>query len=99
MVGLARCEMDVPFCPCVEIGWRLPQAALGAGLCQRGGAAWLDHGFARLGLAEIVAFTDPNHARSLAVMRRIGMEPDPARDFEHPAMPEGHPFGITWFMR
>ena len=42
------------------------------------------HGFAALGLAEIVAFTDPNHARSLAVMRRIGMRPDPARRLRAP---------------
>jgi ribosomal-protein-alanine N-acetyltransferase len=91
MVGLARCEMDAPFCPCVEIGWRLPQAYWGRGYASEAALAWIDHGFSRLGLAEIVAFTDPNHARSLAVMRRIGMEPDPARDFEHPDMPEGHP--------
>ena len=24
-------------------------------------------------------------------MRRLGMRPDPARDFEHPDLPEGHP--------
>jgi RimJ/RimL family protein N-acetyltransferase len=91
MVGLARCHLDAPFCPCVEIGWRLPQALWGRGYASEAARAWLDHGFAALGLAEIVAFTDPNHARSLAVMRRIGMRPDPGRDFDHPEMPEGHP--------
>ena len=45
------------------------------------------HGLGALGLQEIVAFTDPGNLRSLAVMRRLGMRRDPARDFEHPAMP------------
>ena len=91
MVGLARCTLDVPFSPCVEIGWRLPQALWGRGYASEAARGWLDHGFRGLGLAEIVAFTDPGHARSQAVMRRLGMRPDPARDFEHPEMPEGHP--------
>ena len=91
MVGLARCEMDAPISPCVEIGWRLPQALWGRGYASEAARAWIDHGFAVLGLAEIVAFTDPNHARSLAVMRRAGMRADPGRDFDHPEMPEGHP--------
>ena len=91
MVGLARCEMAAPFCPCVEIGWRLPQHLWGQGYASEAARAWIDHGFGALGLAEILAFTDANHARSQAVMWRIGMRPDPARDFEHPDMPEGHP--------
>ena len=63
MVGLARCEMEAPICPCVEIGWRLPRALWGQGYATEAARAWLDHGFAELGLAEIVAFTDPGHAR------------------------------------
>ena len=82
---------DAPICPCVEIGWRLPHAALGAGLRQRGGA-----GLARPRLRGARARGDRRlhrspTSRSLAVMRRIGMRRDPARDFEHPAMPAGHP--------
>ena len=51
-----------------------------------------------LGLDEVVAFTDPGHAASLAVMRQLGMRPDPARDFEHPEMPLGHPLRpqVVW---
>lgn len=91
MVGLARCTIDAPFSPSVEIGWRLPQAQWGQGYASEASRGWLDHGFRVMGLSEIVAFTDPGHARSQAVMRRIGMQPDPTRDFEHPEMPEGHP--------
>jgi RimJ/RimL family protein N-acetyltransferase len=91
MAGLARCEMAVAFCPCVEIGWRLARAHWGAGYATEAGRAWLAHGLGTLRLAEVVAFTDPANARSLAVMARIGLRPDPARDFEHPEMPAGHP--------
>jgi len=47
-------------------------------------------GFERLQLQEIVAFTAVDNLRSQAVMRRLGMEHVPARDFEHPALPAGH---------
>ncbi len=91
MAGIARCAMDAPISPCVEIGWRLARAQWGRGYASEAARAWLGHGLGTLGLDEVLAFTDPANLRSLAVMRRIGMRHDPARDFEHPAMPAGHP--------
>ena len=44
-----------------------------------------------LGLDEIVSFTAPANVRSRAVMERIGMTHDPADDFDHPNLSEGHP--------
>lgn len=38
-----------------------------------------------------VSFTAVGNARSRAVMRRLGMTHDPAEDFDHPRIPEGHP--------
>ena len=35
----------LPFCPCVEIGWRLPREHWGQGYATEAAAAWLDHGF------------------------------------------------------
>jgi len=49
----------------------------------------LRYGFAELGLAEIVAFTAVPNAPSRRVMERIGMTHDPARDFDHPSLPNG----------
>ncbi|MFF4260657.1 hypothetical protein ACFY7Y_13775 [Streptomyces virginiae] len=42
-----------------------------------------------LGLPEVVASTTVAHLRSRAVMRRIGMNRDPADDVEDPSVPEG----------
>jgi len=38
----------------------------------------------------VVAFTVPANARSLAVMRRLGMARDARADFAHPRLPPGH---------
>jgi ribosomal-protein-alanine N-acetyltransferase len=51
----------------------------------------LAFGFDELGLDEIVALTTSANARSRRVMERLGMTHDPADDFEHPVLPEGHP--------
>ena len=44
-----------------------------------------------LALDEIVSFTTSPNRRSRAVMERVGMTRSPADDFDHPALPEGHP--------
>jgi RimJ/RimL family protein N-acetyltransferase len=50
----------------------------------------LRYGFTVVGLDEIVSFTIPANERSWQVMQRIGMHRDPADDFDHPSLPEGH---------
>jgi RimJ/RimL family protein N-acetyltransferase len=96
MAGIARCDLPLPLGPCVEIGWRLARSAWGHGYASEASRAWLAYGLVTLGLPEIVAFTDPANHRSLAVMTRIGMQRYPERDFEHPAMPVGHPLRAQW---
>ena len=90
-VGLAVFEADVPFAPCVELGWRLAFAYWGRGYATEAARAAAEFGFRVAGLDEIVAFTVPENTRSRRVMERLGMTSDPADDFEHPALPEGHP--------
>jgi RimJ/RimL family protein N-acetyltransferase len=89
-VGLARPRFEAPFLPAVEVGWRLARSAWGRGLASEGARAVVADGFERVGLEEIVSFTAEVNERSAAVMRRIGMTRDPAEDFDHPALPEGH---------
>ena len=90
-VGLRRASFEAPFCPCVEIGWRLAFDAWGHGYATEGGRALLEYGFAHLGLSEILAWTVPANTRSQGVMMRLGMRRSAADDFDHPNLPEAHP--------
>lgn len=89
-VGLTPPNFEAAFTPCVEIGWRLAADAWSRGYATEAARAALRFGFEELGLAEIVSFTVPDNVRSRAVMERIGLRRDPADDFLHPNLPEGH---------
>ena len=43
---------------------------------------WLDHAFGPLGLPRVISITDRPNLRSLAVMRRLGMEFDHEAEIE-----------------
>ena len=73
----------------VEIGWRLAREHWGNGYATAAALEALRFGFEELGLDEIVAFTAAPNTPSRRVMERIGMRHDPARDFDHPSVPEG----------
>jgi RimJ/RimL family protein N-acetyltransferase len=90
-VGLSVPQFTAAFTPCVEVGWRLARAHWGRGYATEAARAALTFGFERVGLDEIVSFTVPANARSIAVMERLGMSRDPADDFNHPSLPAGHP--------
>jgi RimJ/RimL family protein N-acetyltransferase len=89
-IGLAVPRFEARFTPCVEIGWRLAAAHWGRGYATEGARAALAFGFEALRLEEIVSFTVPANLRSRRVMEKIGMQHDPAGDFDHPLLPEGH---------
>ncbi|QPL96343.1 GNAT family N-acetyltransferase [Streptomyces clavuligerus] len=90
-IGFTGLHSLGPSMPCsgVEAGWRLARAAWGHGYATEAARAALDFGFGTLGLPEIVSITAVPNLRSQAVMRRLGMVHHPARDFDHPAIPEG----------
>ena len=90
-VGLSVPRFEAPFMPCVEIGWRLATDCWGKGFATEGARAALAFGFGTLKLAEIVSFTVVANQPSRRVMERLGMGHDPADDFDHPSIAEGHP--------
>jgi RimJ/RimL family protein N-acetyltransferase len=90
-VGLLVPGFTAPFTPCVEIGWRLAAEQWGHGHATEAAHAVLEYGFTVLQLDEIVSFTTMANARSRRVMEKIGLRHDPAGDFDHPKLPEGHP--------
>ena len=89
-VGLAIPRFTAHFTPCVEIGWRLSTDYWGRGLATEGAKAVVRHAFEALGLEALVSFTAPANSRSRRVMEKIGMTHNPAEDFDHPNLPEGH---------
>ena len=86
--GLSVPVVDLPFMPCVEIGWRLAKEHWGKGFATEAARAVLRFAFDELKLAEVVSFTAATNLRSQAVMRRIGMS-DTGADFDHPNVPPG----------
>jgi len=78
-----------PF-PAVEIAWRLAHDYWGNGLSAEGAHAVLRYAFLQLQLMEVVSFTALANHRSQRVMKKLGMTYNPADDFDHPELPEGH---------
>jgi RimJ/RimL family protein N-acetyltransferase len=89
--GLSVPGFDAPFMPAVEIGWRFAAHAWGKGYATEAARAVLAHAFDQLALESLVSMTAVDNAPSRRVMERIGMTHDPADDFDHPSIPEGHP--------
>jgi RimJ/RimL family protein N-acetyltransferase len=85
-VGLNIPTYDLPFAPCVEIGWRLAVSFWGKGLATEAAKGALQVGFDRIGLTEIVSFATIKNVRSRAVMERIGMQ-ETETIFQHPLVP------------
>ena len=90
-IGLWVPAFPARFMPCVEIGWRLGPAWWNRGLATEGARAAMAFGFDELQLDEIVSFTVPANLPSRRVMEKLGMRYEPADDFDHPRIPEGHP--------
>lgn len=89
--GLAKIRNPEVMGAGVEIGWRYVPEAWGKGLASEAARALLAHGFDEIGLDRIVAFAVTGNQPSIAVMRRIGMNPRPDLDFDHPAVPDDMP--------
>lgn len=89
--GLSRPAFEAAFTPAIEVGWRLARDAWGHGYATEAASAAVQFAFEVVGLQEIVSFTASGNQRSRRVMERLGMTRDPADDFDHPGLPEGHP--------
>jgi RimJ/RimL family protein N-acetyltransferase len=87
-VGLHTLSTELPFSPCVEVGWRLAFRFWGKGYATEGGRAALHVAFRCLSQDEVVSFTSVGNVRSRGVMERLGMRETGL--FDHPHIPEGH---------
>lgn len=98
--GLEVPRFEAHFTPAVEIGWRLIRSSWGHGYAGEAARRSLTFAFEDLGLTEVVSFTTCSNVRSQMVMKRIGMTHDPADDFDHPVLDDGHPLRphVLWRM-
>jgi RimJ/RimL family protein N-acetyltransferase len=90
-IGLSIPGFEAHFTPCIEVGWRLAFEHWNLGYATEGARAALAFGFDSLQAKEIVSSTVPANVRSRRVMEKLGMTRSPSDDFDHPALPEGHP--------
>ena len=81
-VGLMPSRPAHPLGPHADIGWRLKRSAWGQGYATEAAGAALHDAFGHCGLSEVIAYTTAENRRSQAVLARLGMQRDPARDFE-----------------
>lgn len=79
-----------------DIGWRLIRAAWGQGYATEAARAALGDGFTRAGFKEVLAYTVPDNLRSQAVIARLGLVREVARDFT--IADSGWP-GLVWVAR
>jgi RimJ/RimL family protein N-acetyltransferase len=94
-VGVMPSMPGHPLGPHTEIGWRLARSAWGHGYATEAAKSALDDVFTRCELTEVLAYTAPDNLRSQAVMGRLGLRRDPARDHSLPDGPRiWH--GLTW---
>ncbi|MBT2188231.1 GNAT family N-acetyltransferase [Sphingobium nicotianae] len=89
--GLRRFERPHhPLGSCIEAAWRFAREAWGKGYATEAArAAFLD-GFNRCAIATITSWAPEGNLRSQGVMQRIGMTRRADRDFDTPALPQGH---------
>jgi RimJ/RimL family protein N-acetyltransferase len=101
LTGLLAMGADLPPGPALEVGWRLSPPTWGQGYATEAARAALAWGFANRDAPEIVAVTAVSNLASQSVMRRIGMAPEPWRDFDHPKLAEDHPLRrhVTWSVK
>lgn len=86
-------RFDMPFSPCVEIGWRLDKKYWGQGFAVEAADKCLEIGFLEFNLDEIVSFCSKINIKSERVMQKIGMNKD-KEDFYHYKFVENDPLSL-----
>jgi RimJ/RimL family protein N-acetyltransferase len=81
--GVMPAETPHPLGEHFEAVWRMKRSAWGQGYAPEAARAALRDVFTRARLPIVFAYTAPDNLRSQAVMAKLGLRRDPARDFIH----------------
>jgi RimJ/RimL family protein N-acetyltransferase len=94
--GVMPAETPHPLGEHFEVVWRMSRSAWGHGYAPEAARAALHDVFRRARLPIVFAYTAPDNLRSQAVMNKLGLRRDPARDFTHDYenFPAWH--GLVW---
>jgi len=93
---MPRLSEDHPLGAHFEVGWRLVRNAWGHGYATESAKAALQHAVHQVGLSEILSYTSPDNERSQALMARLKLLRDPARDFIALTPRGEHWQGLVW---
>jgi RimJ/RimL family protein N-acetyltransferase len=95
---MPRLSKDHPLGPHFEVGWRFVRRAWGHGYATESAKAALRHAVHHGRLSEILSYTSADNGRSQAVMAKLNLIRDPARDFTT-LTPRGKPWhGLVWIV-
>lgn len=86
---------DHPLGTHYEIGWRFRREVWGRGFATRSASQALAHAWTVIRTSEILSYTAKGNIRSQAVMERLQLNRDSARDFSA-RYPEGDWSGLVW---
>lgn len=86
---------DHPLGSHYEIGWRFSREVWGMGVATRSAKQALEHAWTALTIDEILSYTASDNYRSQAVMSRLQLTRDCARDFTA-RYPNGDWSGLVW---
>ena len=93
---MPRLSKDHPLGEHFEVGWRFVRNAWGHGYATESAKAALRHAVNEVGLSEIISYTSLDNERSQAVMAKLNLVRDPARDFMM-LIPSGEQWqGLVW---
>ena len=87
--------VDHPLGVHYEIGWRFRREVWGRGFASKSARDALAHAWTVIRASEILSYTAKANIRSQAVMERLQLSRDPARDFTA-RYPEGDWSGLVW---
>ena len=73
-----------------EIGWVFDARHQRQGYATEAARSLLAYAFETLGCHRVIATCQPENVASWRVMEKLGLTHDPADDFDHPLLPEGH---------
>lgn len=82
--GLSEKDFESDFTPCIDIGWRFAVSAWNKGFATEAAKRCLQYGFQQLNLKYIVSMAPEVNIKSIAVMKKTGM--NFIKTFDHPLL-------------